>query len=78
MATTPGPFGSDNARYAGVGFQFGAAIIVFALGGWWLDTRLGTKPWLLILGVALGFAGGLISLLKKVPGSTGGREKHDA
>jgi F0F1-type ATP synthase assembly protein I len=68
--------GSDNARYAGVGFQFGAAIILFALLGWWLDGKLGTGPWLLILGVVLGFTGGLISLLKKVPPATGGHE-HD-
>jgi F0F1-type ATP synthase assembly protein I len=68
--------GSDNARYAGVGFQFGAAIIAFALLGWWLDKKLGTGPWLLILGVILGFAGGMISLLKKVPPVTGGHE-HD-
>jgi ATP synthase protein I len=78
VATTPGPFGSDYARYAGVGFQFGAAIILFALGGWWLDKRLGTTPWFLILGVFLGFGGGLYSLVKKVPGATGGTEKHDA
>lgn len=76
MASTTGPMGSDNARYAGVGFQLGAAIIVFALLGWWLDRKLGTGPWLLILGVVLGFTGGLISLLKTVPPVTGGHE-HD-
>ena len=50
---------------AGVGLQFGAAIVLFALAGNWADGRFGTKPWLLVLGVALGFAGGTISLLKK-------------
>lgn len=50
---------------AGVGVQFGAAIVVFAVAGNWADGRFGTKPWLLILGVALGFTGGTISLLRK-------------
>jgi F0F1-type ATP synthase assembly protein I len=72
VTTNPGPFGSDYARYAGVGLQFGAAILVFAFGGWWLDGKLGTDPWLLIVGVFAGFAGGLYSLLKKVPGASGG------
>ena len=66
-----GPFGSDYARYAGLGFQLAASIALFALGGWWLDERLGSSPWLLLLGVFAGFGGGLYSLLKKVPGTTG-------
>jgi F0F1-type ATP synthase assembly protein I len=50
---------------AGAGLQFGAAIVVFALAGNWADGRFGTKPWLLLVGVGLGFLGGTISLLKK-------------
>ena len=72
----PDSVGADYARYAGLGIQFSVTISLFALGGWWLDERLGSRPWFLILGVFLGFGGGLVSLVKKVPATTGGR-KHD-
>ena len=52
-------------RFAGVGMQFAASIAVFALGGHWLDGRLGSGPWLLITGVFLGFGLGLVSLIAK-------------
>ena len=59
----------DVYRLAGVGVQFAATIGVFALLGWWLDRKLGTSPWLLVVGVFLGFAGGLISMVSKVQSS---------
>ncbi len=57
-------------RYAGLGVQFSAVIGVFAWAGWWVDGKLGSAPWLLIVGVFLGFLGGLISLVHKIPSST--------
>jgi ATP synthase protein I len=32
--------------------------------GWALDRILGTKPWLLVLFVALGFAAGLLNVIR--------------
>ena len=55
----------DLYRYAGVGMQFAATIGVFAWGGYWLDGQLDTSPWLLIAGVFVGFALGLVSLISK-------------
>jgi hypothetical protein len=55
----------SSFKYAGVGIQFGLAISLFALLGRWLDVRFGTGPWLLLVGVLLGFGGGTYSLLKK-------------
>jgi ATP synthase protein I len=46
----------DASQYAGVGIQFAAGILLFTFAGRWLDGRLGTSPWLLLLGVMLGFA----------------------
>jgi len=65
---------SRYGRLAGLGTQFGAAIIVFSLVGNWLDERLGTRPLLLILGVLLGFAGGTISIVRAV---SPGRDRAD-
>lgn len=56
----------SSLRYAGVGIQFGLTITLFALLGRWLDGRFGTTPWLLLVGVLIGFGGGTYSLLKKV------------
>jgi ATP synthase protein I len=43
------------AEYGSVGLQFAAGLVAFSLAGAWLDRRLGSSPWLLLLGVALGF-----------------------
>ena len=56
-------------RYAGLGLQFGAVLTLFALAGAWADAKLATAPWLLLAGVALGFVGGTISLVRHAPRS---------
>ncbi|MFN0243705.1 MAG: AtpZ/AtpI family protein [Planctomycetota bacterium] len=61
---------SDLGRYAGLGVQFAAAICVLGALGWWLDGKLGTGPWLLIVGIFAGAVGGFVAVLKAVPGST--------
>lgn len=66
------PPADGYTRYAGVGLQFAATIGLFAWAGYALDDRLGTSPWLLIVGVFLGFAGAMISLVRRVPGGKGG------
>ncbi|MCP3917086.1 MAG: AtpZ/AtpI family protein [bacterium] len=63
----------ELGRYAGLGLQLGASITVLALGGYWLDGRLGTLPLFLLLGVFAGFVGGTIAIIRKVPPPTGGR-----
>jgi F0F1-type ATP synthase assembly protein I len=54
-ATPPNP-----AQYAGTGATFAAAVILFTLGGNWVDGRLGTGPWGVLIGVAAGFTLGLL------------------
>lgn len=43
--------GMSGAEFAGVGLQFGITIVVFAIGGIWLDRKLGTSPLFVIGGV---------------------------
>ena len=47
---------------------------LFALLGWWLDKRLGTSPWLLLVLVFVGAAAGFYSVYRRVfpPGGGGG------
>lgn len=55
------------ARYAGLGIQFAGTILVLGALGYWADRKLGSAPWLMILGIFLGAAGGFVSLVRQVP-----------
>ena len=56
----------DAGDFLGVGFQFAGSIVLFLFIGQWLDDRLGTEPWLLILGVFLGASAGFYSLYRRL------------
>ena len=45
---------------------FVASAVVLGAVGYWVDGLLGTKPFILILGILLGFVGGFIHLLARV------------
>ena|SRR5947209_3022266 len=62
-AQPPAP---DTAGLAGIGVQFLVAILLFLFVGKWLDARLGTAPWLLILGVFLGAGASMVAMYRKV------------
>jgi F0F1-type ATP synthase assembly protein I len=71
--TSAGPPGEREAssgpsatEFAGVGLQFAASIIVCLFAGQWLDRKLGTAPWLLIVGVFFGAGAGFHSLYRKL------------
>jgi F0F1-type ATP synthase assembly protein I len=58
--------GISASEFAGVGLQFAAAIIVFLFGGQWLDRKLGTEPWFLIIGVFTGASAAFYSMYRKL------------
>jgi ATP synthase protein I len=60
------PHARDGAQYLGVGLQFAGAIVLFLFAGQWLDERLGTEPWLLLIGVFVGAAAGFYSLYRQL------------
>jgi ATP synthase protein I len=66
----------DYSRYGSVGVQFGMVLVLFALAGYWVDKHLGSSPIFLVLGVLVGFGGGLYSLIKKIPVSSKGRSSR--
>jgi F0F1-type ATP synthase assembly protein I len=72
MAQNPGPSGPRRpdvpgaAQYAGLGLTFGAGIVLFTLLGSWLDNRLGTSPWGVMLGVFGGFALSLLWVYRRL------------
>jgi ATP synthase protein I len=57
---------SQAGEVLGVGLQFAASILFFLFVGRWLDGRLGTEPWLLLLGVFIGAGAGFYSLYRQL------------
>jgi F0F1-type ATP synthase assembly protein I len=51
--------GSNYARLFGVGFAFILTVGILTAIGFFVDRLLGTLPLFLIIGLGLGFAGGL-------------------
>ena len=49
-----------------VGLELGIAVIVGLLGGMWLDNRLGTTPWLMLVLLVLGLVAGFRNVLRAV------------
>ena len=65
--TTPEPSGkTSNAGPLGAGLTMIAVVALFALGGRWLDEKLGSSPLFLLLGFSLGALGGFIHLVNSV------------
>lgn len=68
----------ELGRFTGFGVAWAASVLVFLLGGYWLDGRLGTLPWLTILGAFVGAAGGFVSLYRGiVSASAAGQRERD-
>jgi F0F1-type ATP synthase assembly protein I len=83
MAPNP-PHGPDErssvsqaGEFMGVGIQFAASIVVFLLAGRWLDMRLGTTPWLLILGVFVGAGAGFFAMYRQLVIGPRERQKRE-
>ncbi len=57
---------SASASLAHLGLTYALAVVVYGLGGWWLDKRLETTPWFTLVGVALGAVGGFIWVYREV------------
>lgn len=62
--------GLSGTEFAGVGLQFSMTIVVFALAGVWLDRRLGSSPWFVILMVFGGAGLGFYSMYRRMVGAS--------
>ena len=58
--------GPSGAEFAGVGLQFALSILGGVYAGQWLDAKLGSAPWLLIIGVFLGAGLSFYSMYRKL------------
>jgi ATP synthase protein I len=67
---------NEGAQFLGVGLQFAASIVLFLFLGQWLDSRLGTEPWLLLIGVFVGAGAGFYSLYRQLMTAQKKRDKR--
>jgi len=49
-----------------VGIMFGVSIAMAAAAGAWVDRKLGTEPWGVVIGVLMGAAAGFVNLFQVV------------
>jgi F0F1-type ATP synthase assembly protein I len=56
----------EAAPYLTLGIQLAATVVVMFYLGYWGDEYFGTKPWLMITGLALGVAAGFYSFFKTI------------
>ena len=59
-----GAYGALSA--SSVGLELGIAVALGLAIGYWLDQRLGTAPWMLLLWLVIGFAAGFRGVLRAV------------
>ena len=57
---------SALAELSSVGFAMVLATVIGLIGGYYLDQWLGTKPWLLLLGLVFGIAAGFVIFFRSV------------
>jgi F0F1-type ATP synthase assembly protein I len=46
--------------------QLAVAVILMLFLGMWIDGKLGTAPWMMLAGLAVGFAAGFYSFMRAV------------
>ena len=56
----------SGMAYAGIGLQFAAGIILFLFAGKWIDSRFGTAPIGVILGVFVGAAASFYNVYRQL------------
>lgn len=58
------PFLIAFGIYGAVGFQLAGTVVAGLLFGNWLDKKFATLPWLTIVGLLVGSAGGFYNLIR--------------
>src|SRR3982751_2778316 len=60
-----------------VGLELGIAVIVGLFAGMWLDNKLGTTPWLMLVLLVLGLVAGFRNVLRAVERAEQAAAKED-
>lgn len=74
------PQGGKLLKAAGplsVGIEFSLSTVIGLLAGRWVDGKLGSDPWLMIVGLLLGVTAGFRSLIRTAKQAQRATEKPD-
>jgi len=52
--------------YAQIGLELAVAVLAGFWGGYWLDKKLDSAPWLMLFGAAAGMAGGFYLVAREL------------
>jgi F0F1-type ATP synthase assembly protein I len=58
-------WGATYGPFLTLGLQLSLTVLVFFFLGKWLDGALGSAPWLMLAGIIVGIAGGMVSFVRK-------------
>jgi F0F1-type ATP synthase assembly protein I len=59
-------WGAVYGPFLTLGLQLAITVVVFFFLGRWFDAWRGTDPWGMLLGLAIGVAGGMVSFFRTV------------
>ncbi len=54
----------EGARYSAAGIEMALSVLLGYGAGWWVDGKLDSDPWGMIIGICFGFAAGVRSLMQ--------------
>jgi F0F1-type ATP synthase assembly protein I len=63
--------------YLNLGMQLVVTIALMALLGWWLDSKLDTEPWLMVILSFFGAVAGMVNFIRTALESTKKQKKGD-
>jgi F0F1-type ATP synthase assembly protein I len=69
--------GWEFGPFLTLGLQLAIAVVVFFFLGRWVDSKLGTAPWCMLAGLALGIIGGFVQFFRTAI-ALGEREDKEA
>jgi hypothetical protein len=76
-APRPGAEPVRIGALASGGFEFAVLILAGVFGGWWIDRRIGTGPWLLMVGAFVGAGAGFYRLYRTLTAGQRGPGPRD-
>lgn len=68
---------AEQGKYLGLGLTWAVATLLFFFAGLWLDARLGTSPWLALVGAFFGGATGFYNIYAHVVLEPQHKEQED-
>ena len=55
-----------GGKYLAVGIEMVVAGVMGTMGGWWLDKKLGTEPYLLYFGIVVGIGAAGLTIVRLI------------